>query len=62
MGRKYAQKLARGIEQAEAQTVITDCNLSARRIEKENGVVPLHPVDALARAYGIEVEIGKPGT
>ncbi len=53
MGRRYADKLARGIERAEATTVVTDCPLSARRIEKENSVAVLHPAEALARAYGI---------
>jgi glycerol-3-phosphate dehydrogenase subunit C len=56
MGRKYAQKLARGIENAEATTVVTDCPLSAKRIEQENNVVPLHPMEALAGAYGLSLE------
>jgi glycerol-3-phosphate dehydrogenase subunit C len=54
MGRRYAQKLVRGIEDAEAKLVVTDCPLSALRIEKENEVRPLHPVEALAVGYGIE--------
>ena len=57
MGRKYAQRLVRGIDGAEAALVVTDCNLSARRIEQENKVKVLHPVDALAEAYGVAVEI-----
>ena len=36
-----------------SQTVVTDCPLSALRIAKENGVPVLHPVEALAEAYGI---------
>jgi glycerol-3-phosphate dehydrogenase subunit C len=55
MGRKYAAKLTRGIENAEAKLVVTDCPLSARRIEQENGVVPLHPMEALAGAYGLSI-------
>ncbi len=55
MGRKYAQKLVRGINDAEATTVVTDCPLSALRIAKENGVPVMHPVEALAEAYGIRV-------
>ena len=58
MGRRYAQKLAQGIEDAEAKIVVTDCSLSARRIEQENRVKPLHPVEALAQAYGVYVEVG----
>jgi glycerol-3-phosphate dehydrogenase subunit C len=55
MGRKYAQKLKRGIDDAEAKLVVTDCPLSARRIEQENDVVPLHPMEALAAGYGLSV-------
>lgn len=57
MGRRYAQKLAHGIDDAEASVVVTDCALSARRIEQENRVTPLHPVEALAQAYGIYVAV-----
>jgi glycerol-3-phosphate dehydrogenase subunit C len=55
MGRKYAQKLVRAVDHAEAKTVVTDCPLSALRIAKENNVSVLHPVEALAEAYGIRV-------
>jgi glycerol-3-phosphate dehydrogenase subunit C len=57
-GRKYAGKLTRGIEAAEPDLVVTDCSLSALRIGKENQVAPLHPVEALARAYGL-VSVGE---
>jgi glycerol-3-phosphate dehydrogenase subunit C len=57
-GRKYAQKLVRGIENAEPDVVVSDCQLAGQRILKENGKVPLHPVQALARAYGVAVEVG----
>lgn len=56
MGRKYAQKLKRGIDDTEAALVVTDCSLSALRIEKENGQKPLHPMEALCAAYGISIE------
>lgn len=56
MGRKYAQKLVRGIENAEAKLVVTDCPLSAQRIKKENGVDALHPMEALAAGYGLSLE------
>lgn len=55
MGRKYAQKLKRGIENVEPKLVVTDCPLSARRIEQENDVVPLHPMEALAGGYGLDL-------
>jgi glycerol-3-phosphate dehydrogenase subunit C len=53
LGRHYARKLARGIDAAEPETVVTDCALSARRILAENGREALHPVEALASAYGL---------
>jgi glycerol-3-phosphate dehydrogenase subunit C len=57
MGRKYAQKLTRGIEAAEAKLVVTDCPLSALRILKENECTAIHPAEALARAYGLPAEL-----
>jgi glycerol-3-phosphate dehydrogenase subunit C len=53
MGKKYAQKLKRGIENVEPKLVVTDCPLSALRILKENDREALHPAEALARAYGL---------
>ncbi len=53
MGRRYAQKLTRGIEAIEATTVVTDCALAARRILAENGRTAKHPVEVLAEAYGL---------
>jgi glycerol-3-phosphate dehydrogenase subunit C len=57
MGRRYAQKLTRGIEGVEPKTIVTDCALSARRILQENGRAALHPVEALADAYGLAPEV-----
>jgi glycerol-3-phosphate dehydrogenase subunit C len=52
-GRRYARKLVRGIDAVGASVVVTDCALSGRRIVAENERTPLHPVEALADAYGI---------
>lgn len=57
LGRKYAQKLVRGIDNVEPKLVVTDCPLSAQRIGHETDFTPLHPAEALARAYGIKVDI-----
>jgi glycerol-3-phosphate dehydrogenase subunit C len=57
MGRRYAAKLVQGIEQANPAHVVTDCALSARRIEGETGRAPLHPVEAMAVAYGIAPDV-----
>jgi len=56
LGRKYAQKLVRGIAQEEGELVVSDCSLAARRIVKENQVPVLHPIEALRDAYGLPVE------
>jgi len=61
-GRKYAQKLVRGIEAAEAELVVSDCQLAARRIQKENGVQAIHPVEALANAYGVAISRASEGS
>ena len=53
MGRKYAQKLVRAVNDAEAQVVVTDCPLSALRMRKENKRDVFHPIQALAYAYGL---------
>jgi len=57
MGKRYAQKLVRGIDQADAKRVVTDCALSARRILAETGIAPLHPVEAMAEAYGLAPDV-----
>jgi glycerol-3-phosphate dehydrogenase subunit C len=57
MGKRYAQKLVRGIDGAEAACVVTDCALSARRILAETGKAPLHPAEALAEAYGVAPDV-----
>jgi glycerol-3-phosphate dehydrogenase subunit C len=53
LGRKYAQKLVRGIGEEDNRVVVSDCSLAAKRIEKENGVAVQHPVEAMRDAYGL---------
>ncbi|KYG06377.1 hypothetical protein BE21_35180 [Sorangium cellulosum] len=50
-GRKYASKLVRGV--AGADVIVSDCTLAGLRMVKENGAKVLHPVEALAHAYGL---------
>ncbi|NUP10597.1 MAG: hypothetical protein HOW73_31505 [Polyangiaceae bacterium] len=58
-GRRYAQRLARGVSDAEPDIVVTDCTLSALRIDHEikaGGRKPvrvMHPIEAVAEAYGL---------
>jgi glycerol-3-phosphate dehydrogenase subunit C len=54
LGVKYAKKLVRGVTDAEAKFVASDCPLAAQRIVKENQTAVAHPVELLARAYGLE--------
>jgi glycerol-3-phosphate dehydrogenase subunit C len=56
-GRKYAQRMVRGIEGVEPDVVVTDCQLAGQRILKENGVAPMHPIEVLAKAYGVAVSV-----
>jgi glycerol-3-phosphate dehydrogenase subunit C len=58
MGRRYAQKMVRAIDAREPELVVTDCALSARRILAENHRQALHPIEALAKAYGLTPEAG----
>jgi glycerol-3-phosphate dehydrogenase subunit C len=55
MGRKYAQKLVRGMDGVEANVAVSDCSLAALRIAKEMGTRVLHPIELLAGAYGIAI-------
>jgi len=66
-GRKYAAKLSRAAVDLEPDLVITDCTLSAYRIEHERalagaeGVRVVHPIEALAEAYGLGEAPGAKG-
>ena len=61
MGRKYAQKLIRGVEEIEPDLVVTDCMLSSLRLQHETGLRVLHSAEALAEAYGLPLEPPSPG-
>jgi glycerol-3-phosphate dehydrogenase subunit C len=52
-GRRYAVRMAKAIESEEPAQVVTDCSLAGLRILKENGRQALHPIQALAVAYGL---------
>ncbi len=54
--RKVAAKMARAIESADNDTVVGDCHLANGGITQETGHQPLHPMQYLARAYGITEE------
>jgi glycerol-3-phosphate dehydrogenase subunit C len=51
---KVAQPLFDAVRAAAAPTVATDCPLAALQIAQGTGVEPRHPIQVLARAYGLE--------
>ncbi len=57
MGRKYAQKLVRGVEGVSADVLVSDCPLAGLRLKKETGMPVRHPIEALAEAYGIGIAL-----
>ncbi|CAN5686228.1 heterodisulfide reductase-related iron-sulfur binding cluster [soil metagenome] len=57
MGRKYAQKLVRGVESVGPDVLVSDCPLAGLRLKKETGMTVRHPVEALAEAYGIAIAV-----
>lgn len=54
LGVKYARRLTRGVANAEAKHVASDCPLASQRIVKENNTAVSHPIELIARAYGLE--------
>jgi len=56
LGRKYSQKLVRGIAAEDNALVVSDCPLASRRIMKENRVAVVHPVQAVLDAYGLTAD------
>jgi glycerol-3-phosphate dehydrogenase subunit C len=53
-GARYAQKLVEDIDLDPPDLVVGDCNLAGLRVEKEKGLRMLHPIVALAEAYGLD--------
>ena len=56
ISRKIAKKLANAIESAGNETVAGDCHLANGGILQETGTQPVHPVQIVARAYGIPAD------
>jgi Fe-S oxidoreductase len=53
------QKLADALEAAGGDVVAGDCHLANTAITEQTGRVPQHPLQVLARAYGIPPEIDR---
>ncbi len=56
LARKVAQPLKEGLEKADAEVIAGDCHLANGAIRQETGRTPQHPLQVLARAYGIPPE------
>jgi glycerol-3-phosphate dehydrogenase subunit C len=56
MARNVAAPLAREVERAGHDVVCGDCHLANGAIEQETGRRPLHPIQLVARAYGLPEE------
>ena len=52
----HAEKLGSLIEQADCEVVAGDCHLANSAIVEQTGRRPLHPLQVLARAYGLPEE------
>ena len=61
LARKVAQPLARAVEAAGNDVVTGDCHLANGAIVQETGKRPVHPIQMVARAYGIPPENGSTG-
>jgi Fe-S oxidoreductase len=56
LARKVAAPLARDIEAAGHEVVCGDCHLANGAILEETGTKPVHPMQLMARAYGLAEE------
>jgi len=54
MAKQVIQPLVRAIEAAPGDAICGDCHLANTAIREETGTAPLHPVQFLARAYGLD--------
>jgi glycerol-3-phosphate dehydrogenase subunit C len=55
-----ATRLAEEIRKANGEVIAGDCHLANTAITEQTGEEPLHPLQLIARAYGIAVEVPQP--
>ena len=58
LARKVAAPLGRDIDASGNEVVCGDCHLANGSILQETGTQPVHPLQLVARAYGLQVEPG----
>jgi Fe-S oxidoreductase len=56
MARKIAKPLMETVEKADTDLVAGDCHLANTAIHEGTGKEPVHPIQVLARAYGLDPE------
>lgn len=56
LARQVAQPLKEALDRSTADVVVGDCHLANGAITQETGRTPMHPLQLLARAYGIPAE------
>jgi Fe-S oxidoreductase len=56
LAKRVAKPLMERVRDSDAQLVTGDCQLANAAITEDTGKLPLHPLQVLARAYGIEEE------
>ncbi len=54
MARKIAKPLMEAVTKADTDLVVGDCHLANTAIKEGTGKTPVHPLQVLARAYGIQ--------
>jgi glycerol-3-phosphate dehydrogenase subunit C len=56
MAKRVAEPLMDAVTKSDADLVAGDCHLANTAIREATGTVPVHPLQVLARAYGVEEE------
>ncbi len=51
---QVADRLFQGVKKAQPAVVSSDCSLAALQIEQGTGIRPLHPIELIANAYGLD--------
>jgi glycerol-3-phosphate dehydrogenase subunit C len=54
LAQKVARGLHKGVKESQADIVATDCSLAGMQITQGTGRKTIHPVEVLARAYGLD--------
>jgi glycerol-3-phosphate dehydrogenase subunit C len=55
LAQKVARGLHRGVKESGADQVATDCSLAGLQITQGTGRKTIHPIELIAKAYGIEI-------